>query len=67
LPLLNQWIKSCNSFKPTPGLPVLVAVFNHTNVYALHQLPSSQIGQLVLSMASFSGQATEEVWKMDRC
>lgn len=34
---------------PMPGLPVLVAVFNHTNVYALHQLPSSQIGQLVLS------------------
>ena len=46
---------------PMPGLPVLVAVFNHTNVYALHQLPSSQIGQLVLSIASFSGQATHDV------
>ena len=57
---------------PMPGLPVLVAVFNHTNIYALHQLPSAQIGQLVLSIASFSGQAThdvesgvfEEVWNM---
>jgi hypothetical protein len=55
---------------PMPGLPVLVAVFNHTNVYALHQLPSSQIGQLVLSMVSFPGQTThdvgvfEEIWNM---
>lgn len=55
---------------PMPGLPVLVAIFSHTNTYTLHQLPSTQIGQLVLSIARFSGQAThdldngifEEVW-----
>ena len=53
-------------------LPVLVAIFSHTNTYTLHQLPSTQIGQLVLSIARFSGQAThdldngifEEVWEM---
>ncbi|MCF5718891.1 hypothetical protein K3H30_14405 [Aeromonas veronii] len=57
---------------PMPGLPVLVAIFSHTNIYTLHQLPSTQIGQLVLSIARFSGQAThdldrgffEEVWDM---
>ncbi|MGE6136355.1 hypothetical protein [Aeromonas salmonicida] len=57
---------------PMSGLPVLVAIFNHTNTYTLHQLPSTQIGQLVLSIASFSGQAThdldngifEEVWEI---
>ena len=45
---------------------------SHQYLDTLHQLPSTQIGQLVLSIARFSGQAThdldngifEEVWDM---